>query len=236
MGVARPRVMVGLAGAPPRSNVAPSSKPPATPAPARSMSWKSPWPPPSAPASPSSTRSAASSSISAAAPPKSPSARWAATVVSTSIRVAGDEIDQSIITYARQVHNMQIRRSHRRTDQDRRRVRLPLEREREITLRGRDLSTSLPKSVDITTVELRDAISGSINTIVDAVRRTLRQPPPELIADMMSQGMALAGGGALLPRSGSVCASRQETHFPSMSLKAPLTCCRARLHRSALRS
>ena len=144
------------------------------------------------------------------------------TVVSTSIRVAGDEIDQSIITYARQVHNMQIGEATAEQIKIEGASAFPLEREREITLRGRDLSTSLPKSVDITTVELRDAISGSINTIVDAVRRTLEATPPELIADMMSQGMALAGGGALLP--GLDRRLSQETHFPVYVAEAPLTC------------
>lgn len=120
------------------------------------------------------------------------------TVVSTSIRVAGDEIDQAIISYARQVHNMQIGEATAEHIKIEGASAFPLEREREIALRGRDLSSSLPKSVVVTTVELRDAISGSISIIVNAVRRTLEATPPELIADMMSQGMALAGGGAVL--------------------------------------
>ncbi len=143
-------------------------------------------------------------------------------VVSTSTRVAGDEIDQEIMTYARQVHNMQIGEATAEQIKLDGASAFPLEREREVELRGRDLSTSLPKTVKVTTVELRDAILGSVAAIVESVLRTLETTPPELISDMMEQGIALAGGGALLP--GLDRRLSQETKFPAYVADSPLTC------------
>ncbi len=143
-------------------------------------------------------------------------------VVSTSVRVAGDEIDQDIISYARHVHNMLI---GERTAED---IKIeagsafPLERERPVVLRGRDLATGLPKSVEISSVELRDALSASIGAVVEAVRQTIEITPPELVADLMNQGIALAGGGALLP--GLERRISQETKFPVYVAEEPLTC------------
>jgi rod shape-determining protein MreB len=73
-----------------------------------------------------------------------------------------------------------------------------LEQERVVTLRGRNLITGLPESIDISSVELREALRGSVNIIVDTVRQAIDETPPELIADLMEFGVALAGGGALL--------------------------------------
>src|SRR4029453_11900883 len=74
----------------------------------------------------------------------------------------------------------------------------PLEEEIRTTLRGRDLLTGLPKSVEVSSVELRDAISQPVNTIVEVVKTAIEETPPELVADIMEQGITLAGGGALL--------------------------------------
>ncbi len=143
-------------------------------------------------------------------------------VVSTSIRTAGDEMDQDIIAYARQVHNLLI---GERTAED---IKVqagsayPLEPEVQVQIRGRDLATGLPKSVDVSSVEIRDALSGSINAIVDAVRSTIEITPPELIADLMAHGIALAGGGALL--RGLDRRLSQETRFPVYVAEDPLTC------------
>ena len=143
-------------------------------------------------------------------------------VVNTSIRVAGDEIDQDIIAYARQVHNMLI---GERTAEE---IKIDggsafsLERERQVVLRGRDLATGLPKSVEVSTVELRDALTGSTGAITEAVRQTIEITPPELVADLMNQGIALAGGGALL--AGLDRRISQETKFPVYVAEEPLTC------------
>ena len=143
-------------------------------------------------------------------------------VVSTSIRVAGDEIDQAIVTYARQVHNMQIGEATAERIKLEGASAFPLERERTVAFRGRDLSSSLPKTVEVSTVELRDAISRAVAAVVDAVRRTLEITPAELVTDMMTQGIAIAGGGALLP--GLDRRVSQETRFPAYVAESPLTC------------
>ncbi len=144
-------------------------------------------------------------------------------VVSTSIRVAGDEMDQEIIAYARQVHNMLIGERMAEEIKIEAGSAFPLEDDEDsIELRGRDLATGLPKSVDVSTVELRDALSGSIGAIVEAVRSTIEITPPELVADLMYRGIALAGGGALL--RGLDRRLAQETKFPVYVAEEPLSC------------
>ena len=141
-------------------------------------------------------------------------------VVSTSIRTAGDEMDQEIIAYARQVHNMLIGERMAEDIKIEAGSAFPLEEEGSIEFRGRDLATGLPKSVDVSTVELRDALSGSIGAIVEAVRSTIEITPPELVADLMYRGIALAGGGALL--RGLDRRLAQETKFPVYVAEEPL--------------
>ena len=143
-------------------------------------------------------------------------------VVATSIRTAGDEMDADIVSYARQVHNMLI---GERTAED---IKIeagsafPLEREITLELKGRDLATGLPKAVAISSVEVRDAISGSVNAIIESVRKTIEVTPPELVADIMSTGIILAGGGALV--RGLDRRLSQETKFPVYVAEEPLTC------------
>jgi rod shape-determining protein MreB len=142
-------------------------------------------------------------------------------VVSTSIRVAGDEMDQEIIAYARQVHNMLIGERMAEEIKIQAGSAFPMEEEETIEIRGRDLATGLPKSVEVSTVELRDALSGSIGAIVEAVRSTIEITPPELVADLMYRGIALAGGGALL--RGLDRRLAQETKFPVYVAEEPLS-------------
>ena len=142
-------------------------------------------------------------------------------VVSTSIRTAGDEMDQEIIAYARQVHNMLIGERMAEEVKIQAGSAFPMDPEDSIEIRGRDLATGLPKSVEVSTVELRDALSGSIGAIVEAVRSTIEITPPELVADLMYRGIALAGGGALL--RGLDRRLSQETKFPVYVAEDPLT-------------
>jgi rod shape-determining protein MreB len=142
-------------------------------------------------------------------------------VVSTSIRVAGDEMDQEIIAYARLVHNMLIGERMAEEIKIEAGSAFPLEEEMSVEIRGRDLATGLPKSVEVSTVELRDALSGSIGAIVEAVRSTIEVTPPELVADLMHRGIALAGGGALL--GGLDRRLAQETKFPVYVADEPLS-------------
>jgi rod shape-determining protein MreB len=143
-------------------------------------------------------------------------------VVSTSIRVAGDEMDQDIMAYARQVHNLLI---GERTAEEIKKMAgsaAPLDPEEAIEIRGRDLATGLPKSVEVSTVEIRDALAGSISAIVEAVRSSIEVTPPELVSDLMAHGIALAGGGALL--RGLDRRLSQETRFPVYVAEDPLLC------------
>ena len=119
-------------------------------------------------------------------------------VVSRSVRVAGDEMDEDIINYARQKYNLVI--GERMAEQAKIAIgsAYPLEEEQLFPLRGRNLITGLPEEVLISSVEVREALSNSVNIIVDTVRSVLDETPPELIADLMEHGIVLAGGGALL--------------------------------------
>ncbi len=119
-------------------------------------------------------------------------------VVARSIRVGGDEMDEEIIRYCRQKYNLLIgERMAERT-----KVAIgsayPLPEEQTITVRGRNLITGLPDAVEVSSVEVREALSGPIGIIVEAVKSTLDETPPELVADLMELGIALAGGGSLL--------------------------------------
>ena len=116
-------------------------------------------------------------------------------VINHSIRVAGDEIDDAIIQYARRDHNLVIGERTAENAKIAAASAYPLEEEIRVVLRGRDLLTGLPKSVEISSVELREAISPPVNTIVELVKTAIEETPPELVADIMEQGITLAGGG-----------------------------------------
>ncbi len=119
-------------------------------------------------------------------------------VVARSIRVAGDEMNEDIINYAKQKYNLLI------GEQMAERVKIeagsayPLDPELTVELRGRNLVSGLPEAIEVSSVEMREALRNSVSTIVDTVRQAIDETPPELIADLMEYGIALAGGGALL--------------------------------------
>ena len=119
-------------------------------------------------------------------------------VVSNSIRVAGDEMDEAIINYARQKYNLLI--GQRMAERAKITIgsAYPLPEEQTITLRGRNLITGLPDAIEVSSVEIREALSDNVAIIIQAVREALDETPPELIADLMENGITLAGGGALL--------------------------------------
>ncbi|MYE46484.1 MAG: rod shape-determining protein [Chloroflexi bacterium] len=119
-------------------------------------------------------------------------------VVSRSVRAAGDAMDQALMQYARQVHNMLIGERSAESIKIEAGSAYPLEEEGRVDIRGRDLATGLPKSVEVSTVEVRDALSPITSEIVHAVQATIETTPPELVADLMLHGIAMAGGGSLL--------------------------------------
>jgi rod shape-determining protein MreB and related proteins len=119
-------------------------------------------------------------------------------VVARSIRIGGDEMDQDIVSYARREFNLLM---GERTAED---IKIaigsayPLDEEVSTFFRGRDLLTGLPRSIEVTSAQIREAIDPSVQQIVDSVKDTIEETPPELVADIMDQGIYLAGGGALL--------------------------------------
>ncbi|HEY8884803.1 MAG TPA: rod shape-determining protein, partial [Chloroflexota bacterium] len=143
-------------------------------------------------------------------------------VVSRSIRVAGDEMDQEIVQHARQRHNLLIGERMAEEVKIAAGSAYPLVEEKMVTLRGRDLVTGLPKAIEVSSVEIREAISGSVAQIVESVRTTLEETPPELVSDLMAHGIALAGGGALLAGLDErLC---HETKMRVYRAEDPLTC------------
>ncbi|WP_322506914.1 rod shape-determining protein [Anaerolinea sp.] len=119
-------------------------------------------------------------------------------VVSRSLRVAGDELDQDIIQYIRNKYNLFI--GERMAEQVKIQIgsAYPLPQEKTMVVRGRNLISGLPESLEVSSVEIREAISGSLQVIVDTIKDALDEAPPEIVADLIETGVCLAGGGALL--------------------------------------
>lgn len=119
-------------------------------------------------------------------------------VVSRSLRVAGDEMDQDIVTYIRNRYNLFI--GERMAEQVKITIgsAFPLPTERTMVVRGRNLVTGLPEAIEVSSVEIREAISGSVQVIVDTIRDALDEAPPEIVADLLETGICLAGGGSQL--------------------------------------
>ncbi|MGD0016618.1 MAG: rod shape-determining protein [Verrucomicrobiia bacterium] len=119
-------------------------------------------------------------------------------VLSRSVRVAGDECDEAITQYMKRAYNLMI--GERTAEEIKIKVgsSYPLEQELTMEVRGRDLVAGLPKTLTITSEEIREALQETISIIVENVRVTLERCPPELAADLVDRGIMLAGGGALL--------------------------------------
>ena len=119
-------------------------------------------------------------------------------VISRSLRVAGDEMDEDIVQYMRNKYNLLI--GERIAEQAKINIgsATHLPEEKTVVLRGRNLVTGLPESVEVSSVEIREAISVSVNTIIDTVKDAMDETPPEIIADLMDVGVCLSGGGGLL--------------------------------------
>jgi rod shape-determining protein MreB len=143
-------------------------------------------------------------------------------VVARSIRVAGDEMDEDIMNYSRQKYNLLIGEQMAESVKIEAGSAYPLETERTVCLRGRNLISGLPESIDISSVELREALRNSVGIIIDTVRQALDETPPELISDLMEHGIALAGGGAQL--QGLAERLSEETRMRVYVAKDPLTC------------
>lgn len=119
-------------------------------------------------------------------------------VISRSIRVAGDELDEDIVQYMRTKHNLFIGEPMAEKVKTEIGSAYPLAQERVMTVKGRNLVTGLPSSVEVSSIEIREAVSRSIDIIVDTVKDALDDTPPELIADLMESGICMAGGSSQL--------------------------------------
>lgn len=143
-------------------------------------------------------------------------------VSSQSIRVAGDEMDEAIIQYVRKKYNLMI--GVRTAELLKIEIGSAGDSEEglEMEIRGRDLVTGLPKNIVIHEKEIAKALSDTVTSIIEAVRVTLEQAPPELAADVMDRGIVLTGGGALLRNLDSVI--KKETGIPVIVAENPLDC------------
>jgi rod shape-determining protein MreB and related proteins len=143
-------------------------------------------------------------------------------VISKSLRIAGDEMDQDVIAYIRNKYNLLI--GERMAERIKIEIgsAFPLPKEKTMTVRGRNLVSGLPEAIEISSIEIREAISRSIKVIVDAVRETIDETPPEIIADLMEVGVCLAGGGAQL--QGLTDRLANELRMRVWVAEDPLTC------------
>ena len=122
----------------------------------------------------------------------------AGTVVATSLRVAGDEMDEAIVNHMRRYHNLLI------GEQSAERIKLtigsafPMEQELSMEVKGRDTITGLPSRATVTSIEIRDALGGPVRKICESIRQVLEEAPPEISADLCDSGCTIVGGGALL--------------------------------------
>ncbi len=142
-------------------------------------------------------------------------------VASKSVRVAGDELTDAIVQYMKRTYNLMI---GERTAED---IKIkigsasPLLEELTMAVKGRDLIAGLPKTLTINSEEIREALSETISTIIDAVRSTLEKCPPEIASDLVDKGLCLAGGGALLKGLDKLL--MEETSLPVIVAEAPLS-------------
>ncbi|WEK55355.1 MAG: rod shape-determining protein [Candidatus Cohnella colombiensis] len=143
-------------------------------------------------------------------------------VTSRSIRIAGDNMDEAIMSFIKRQYNLMI--GERTSEQLK--IELGsatvLDKVEAIEIRGRDLVSGLPKTLSITSDEVTEALTDTINSIVDAVKITLEKCPPELSADIIDRGIVLTGGGALLRNLDKMLS--KETGMPVIVAEQPLDC------------
>lgn len=142
-------------------------------------------------------------------------------VIDRSLRVAGDELDQDIINYLRMRYGMLIGEKTAENIKIEIGSAMPLKQEKETVVRGRDLSTGLPKSLKISSTEIREALTNTVNQIITILAEVLEETPPELLSDILERGIVITGGGALLRGLDKKIA--EETKIPVWIAEDPLT-------------
>ena len=143
-------------------------------------------------------------------------------VVSHSLRTAGDELDEDIVNYIKREMNLAIGETTAEQIKLQIGCALPLMTDVPMQIRGRDLTTGLPRTIQIYSSQIQQAMAESIFEIVEGVKQTLEKTPPELAADIMEKGIVLAGGGALIQNLDKLLSIR--TGMPVYIAENPLDC------------
>jgi rod shape-determining protein MreB len=139
-----------------------------------------------------------------------------------SIRIGGDEMDEAIMLYLKKNYNLLI--GERTAEEIKIKIgsAFPLDEEESMEIKGRDLVAGIPKTMKLSSVQVREALSEPVDTIIQAVRQALEDTPPELAADILDKGIVVTGGGALL--KGMDKRLREETNLAINIAEDPLTC------------
>lgn len=143
-------------------------------------------------------------------------------VVSNSVRVAGDELDEDIINYIKRELNLIIGETTAENIKLELGCAMPLMTEKTMEIRGRDINTGLPRITTINSTQIQEAIQYSVNEIIETVKITLEKTPPELSSDIMEKGIYLSGGGALIKNLDKLLS--QKTGMPVYVAEEPLEC------------
>ena len=143
-------------------------------------------------------------------------------VVSNSIRTAGDELDEDIVNYIKRELNMAIGETTAEQIKLEIGCAMPLMSDMPMEISGRDLITGLPKTAQIYSSQIQEAMAESLNEIVESVKQTLEKTPPELASDIMEKGIVLAGGGALIQNLDKLLSIK--TGMPVYVADNPLDC------------
>jgi len=145
----------------------------------------------------------------------------AGTVFSRSIRIGGDEMDEAVIEYLKKTYNLMV--GERTSEEIKIKIgsAYPLEEEMTMEVRGRDLVAGLPKTITITSEEIREALQEPVRAILESTKIALERTPPELAADLIEHGIVMAGGGSLLKGLDKLIS--EETGLPVHIAEDPLT-------------
>ena len=143
-------------------------------------------------------------------------------VVSNSIRIAGDDLDEDIVNHIKRERNLAIGETTAEQIKKEIGCAMPLMSEASMEVRGRDLTSGLPETITVTSTEIEESMKESIEKIVDVVRLVLEKTPPELASDIMEKGIVLAGGGALIKNLDKLISKR--TEMPVYVAEEPLDC------------
>ena len=142
-------------------------------------------------------------------------------VYSRSVRTAGDKMDEAIVQYVKRKYNLLIGERTAELIKITIGTVYPEKEIKTVDVKGRDMVTGIPKTMEISSVEIMEAIAEPVNTIIESVKSALERTPPELASDIVDRGIVLAGGGALLQNLDKLL--REKTGLPIVMAESPLT-------------